>query len=265
MSCYSPITIRQKESFITVPCGRCMGCLQDKRAEWTFRLHQELKNSSSAQFITLTYDDENLLYNENGNGCLYKPDLQNFLKRLRKRDKTNNIRYYAVGEYGSKSFRPHYHLLLFNNSLVDNIYKSWTLGFVQIGKVEAASIHYVTKYLINRYDDMGNLPPQFATMSRRPGIGANYIDENYKFHKKQQLSKVNMNGISLKMPRYYRQKIYSKHEMSVQNSKAEKENDLRNIRDQEIAEEKNRNIFKEKIEAQIAKTHLANKYQKCKF
>ena len=51
---------------------------------------------------------------------LYYRDAQNFLKRLRKQlskiDKDEKVRYYIIGEYGTKSLRPHWHLLLFTNS-----------------------------------------------------------------------------------------------------------------------------------------------------
>ena len=51
---------------------------------------------------------------------LYYPDLQRFLKRLRKYFsklfKDEKIRYYAIGEYGTSSYRPHWHILLFTDS-----------------------------------------------------------------------------------------------------------------------------------------------------
>lgn len=50
---------------------------------------------------------------------LYYRDIQLFLKRLRKfisKNYDEKIRYYIIGEYGTKSLRPHWHLLLFFNS-----------------------------------------------------------------------------------------------------------------------------------------------------
>lgn len=76
-------------------------------------------------------------------GFLFRPDLQNFLKRLRyyiKKDYDKNckqtplLRFFAVGEYGPVSFRPHYHALLFfdDDTLPEKISmfvrKSWQFG-----------------------------------------------------------------------------------------------------------------------------------------
>lgn len=50
---------------------------------------------------------------------LYYRDLQLFMKRLRKQINKNyneKVRFYAIGEYGTDSLRPHWHILLFFNS-----------------------------------------------------------------------------------------------------------------------------------------------------
>ena len=89
-----------------VPCGKCIACLHNKRSDWQFRLRQEHKASKSSMFVTLTYRRKFLPEG----GSLSKRDLQLFLKRLRKKDESVKIRYYAVGEYGSQRKRAHYHL-----------------------------------------------------------------------------------------------------------------------------------------------------------
>lgn len=51
---------------------------------------------------------------------LFNEDLQKFLDRLKKwclRKYGAKIRYFAVGEYGSNSLRPHWHIILFHDSL----------------------------------------------------------------------------------------------------------------------------------------------------
>lgn len=50
---------------------------------------------------------------------LFAPDLKKYLYRLRqylKKHYAIEIRFFAVGEYGSNSLRPHWHILLFHNS-----------------------------------------------------------------------------------------------------------------------------------------------------
>lgn len=108
---------------------------------------------------------------------LYYRDAQNFLKRLRKKlysiDKDEKIRYYIIGEYGTKSLRPHWHLLLFTNS--DKISKSfvdtrsevvslrrsdrcfytnsiisscWRFGYSTVDKADAKVGGYVASYVV---------------------------------------------------------------------------------------------------------------------
>lgn len=96
----------------TIPCGKCAGCRAAKAKAWADRMILELDHSKKAVFLTLTYDNEHLpvLVNVNtgqGTPTLQKRDLQLFLKRLRKAFKGKELRYYAVGEYGSRTLRPH--------------------------------------------------------------------------------------------------------------------------------------------------------------
>ena len=161
MQCFEPISIRNPKGLsaadrITVPCGKCAACLQNRRGEWTNRLKIELEDATSAFFITLTYNEEHVTYCNVAS--LVKSDLQKFIKRLRKSIEPYKIRYYAVGEYGTITNRPHYHIILFNLPVdkIDNVRKAWTdkqgeeIGHIDVGAVTGASIHYVTKYHINK-------------------------------------------------------------------------------------------------------------------
>lgn len=213
------IWVESLNKLIDVPCGKCIPCLQAKRNDWSFRLEQENKVSKSAHFVTLTYDRKHLRSDEK----LSKRDLQLYLKRLRKKDESNRIRYYAVGEYGSKLGRPHYHILLFNSTESD-IRASWTdsqnrpIGIVHVGKVNPASIAYVTKYCIQTipkarqkkgalYDGR-----PFATMSRAYGIGGNYLtDEMVAWHRGGDFNyTMRPDAIKGRLPRFYREKIWYK-------------------------------------------------------
>ena len=41
----------------SVPCGKCLECLQEKKQEWCFRLDIEKRYSDASFFVTLTYED----------------------------------------------------------------------------------------------------------------------------------------------------------------------------------------------------------------
>lgn len=200
-----------------LPCGGCVACLANRRSDWTLRLTHELSSSTSAHFITLTYSDENIYYNENNVPSVYKPHLQNFIKRLRRKT-DNKLRYYAIGEYGTQSLRPHYHVILFNlpNDRLYTIEDSWMddqtiMGFTKTGTVTPGSIHYVTKYHVNKthFPINGNKP--FATMSRRPGIGHDYINKFTDYHQAsiEHAHHTALGGIIQRLPRYYKDKLYT--------------------------------------------------------
>lgn len=207
MICGNLRSICVANKFITVPCGKCLACLSRKRNDWTFRLTEEYKASQSALFVTLTYDRKHMPHD----GGLVKRDVQLFMKRLRKRDGTNKIRYYAVGEYGTKGGRPHYHILLFNSNEGD-VRASWELGIVHVGSVTLASVAYCTKYIVQPGSYPTNLQRPFALMSRGYGIGGHYLsDETVAWHRSGDKNYTFVNDQKVNLPRFYREKIWWSH------------------------------------------------------
>lgn len=220
MQCHCPYIVKDKiKGDIPVPCGRCYACVMRRISGWHFRLAIELKYAKSATFLTLTYDDDHVPVID-GKLSLYKKDLQNFFKRLRYyQDKTkkNAIRYYAVGEYGSKTDRPHYHAILFNADY-DMCDLSWDKGNLYFGEVNDKSIGYVTGYVqksfYKTWDDIKQ--PPFACMSKY--IGVNYLSPSvYNWHKKDLENRcyVNYDGKKISMPRYFKNLIYSDKEREI--------------------------------------------------
>lgn len=122
-----------------IPCGQCYDCRLDYSRMWADRCLLEMKNHEQSWFVTLTYNDEHLRYMVDDDGVisdfptLVKRDFQLFMKRLRKNYKYNNkIRYFAAGEYGDKSLRPHYHAIIFGLKLDKEdliLYKKSPIGF----------------------------------------------------------------------------------------------------------------------------------------
>lgn len=210
-----------KQEYMALPCGKCPPCVKRRASGWSFRLVREEERSNSALFVTLTYDTETVPISKKGYMTLDKTDLQKFFKRLRKRC-YEKVVYYAVGEYGSKTQRPHYHIILFNATpnAVENSWKidNNPIGSIHIGDVTDASIGYTLKYIskkrlipMHANDDRNK---EFSLMSK--GIGANYLTKQMvNWHKRKLEDRMYCplkDGKKIAMPRYYKDKIYNEQE-----------------------------------------------------
>lgn len=210
-----------------VPCGQCGACRHNRRVEWSFRLKEELKHSETCYFITLTYAPEHLPHiDTDTRGTLVKQDLQKFIKRLRRRQERSSCtspRYYGVGEYGSKLGRPHYHVIIFNASqdVIQDLPKLWKFGNTRADPISDARIHYVTKYHVNfdKKSHKNTREPEFALMSKKPGIGAKYIDRAKKWHQENQNLYVINNGYKQNIPRYFKDKIFTEDQIKEMSEK----------------------------------------------
>nr|QJB21654.1 MAG: replication initiator protein [Microvirus sp.] len=230
--CYYPISLNARATkegvYIPpslVPCGRCIECLQTKRASWSFRLKQELIKAKSATFLTLTLNDEHLKKIENCGkyyATLEKKLLQDYFKRVRKYNK-HKLKYFAVGEYGEKNNRPHYHAIVFNS---DNnlLREKWgDYGFVSTDNVSDASIHYVTGYVLKKYGEIDEisgisketyspgLQPPFSIMSK--GLGLSYVNSAKDYHISNQTFKTQKGAQSGYLSRYLKSKIFESNEL----------------------------------------------------
>lgn len=215
MICVSPLVFEGGQR--VVPCGKCYSCLSNRRNDWTFRLRVEAKESATSHFITLTIAPD---YDVNY-GNLNKPEVQMFMKRLRKSVEPIKIRYYLIGEYGTDTYRPHYHMLLFtddyisSDDLTKKLLKNWQFGHIKVDPISEARIHYVTSYHITKSYTPDGLVPSFVLMSRNPGIGYQYLEKNRKKHAKRNQITYNIGGQRQKIPRYYSDKIYPKFERQL--------------------------------------------------
>lgn len=124
--------------------------------------------------ITLTYAPE-FVPSEG----VSRREFQLFLKRLRKFLGDDRLRYFGVGEYGDKTFRPHYHAILYGSDRADMpqaVEACWGKGFVVVKRCSCGAFAYVAQYCTKKMthaDDprLEGRNPEFALMSRRPGIG----------------------------------------------------------------------------------------------
>lgn len=215
----TPFTRKVESNYYTLPCGKCPNCYARRISGWSFRLMEEEKISSSSYFITLTY--ENPPMTENGFMTLKKSDFQNFMKRLRKIN-SEELKYFACGEYGSKTMRPHYHAIIFNAN-PDTIEKAWKLklksiGHVHYGQASKASVGYTLKYMSKTskvpFHDRDDRVKEFQLMSK--GLGKSYMKKStIEWHKKDVINRVYLpieEGKKIAMPRYFKDKIYNSDE-----------------------------------------------------
>lgn len=185
-------TTRCERPFNGHGCGACLPCRLKKRREWTHRIMLEADLHADNAFLTLTYRD--------GPFSLEPLDHRRFMDALRKRLKPLRVRFYAVGEYGEKHGRPHYHYALFGYpsckrgsvsarargkyrccAPCDILEEVWGRGFIYNKPLEMGSARYIARYVIKkmtRFDDprLGNRHPEFARMSLKPGIGAGVVE-----------------------------------------------------------------------------------------
>ena len=200
-------------------------------------------------FITLTYNDAHLPFNNNNNSqpSLNLRHFQLFIKRLRKKYSHKTIRFFHCGEYGDINNRPHYHALLFNHDFEDKYhYKTkneqkyyissvldqlWTdpktktnMGFSVIGDLTFDSAAYVARYCLKKItgkpaaEHYQGRVPEYATMSRRPGIGQGWLEQfksdvypsGFVIHE----------GRKMSPPKYYDRIINETDEKAVRRSRS---------------------------------------------
>lgn len=167
-------------------CGQCLPCRINRARQWQWRQVLESLCHEENCFITLTYGPGAIP----ADGSLKPRDLQLFLKSLRERIYPSRIRFFAVGEYGEGTLRPHYHLSVFGmsgysvfsshaqaRSGAELVNACWPHGFTLCGEFTPASAGYLTGYVVKKLKDrstgaLNGLHPEFARMSNRPGIGA---------------------------------------------------------------------------------------------
>lgn len=188
-----------------LPCGKCLPCLQSRARVWTHRIMLEAAQWSDNAFVSLTYEDQALTF-VGDRPTLNYPDVQLFLKRLRKAYEPNRFRFYLSGEYGDETERPHYHAAFFNFptcargrtrrrfgfgdrpiwrgccAACELVGETWKLGDVDLGVLETSSAQYVAGYILKKMTHRQDFrlfgrDPEFSQMSRQPGVGLSALHE----------------------------------------------------------------------------------------
>lgn len=159
------------------------------------------------------------------------------------------LRFFMSAEYGDRSLRPHMHAIIFNlfipdlkpykkNDQGDQLYTSewlnsfWTVedpkkdkfkrpkglkGMIIIGKPDWESIAYTARYVCKKLNgeyanvyEKFNIEPEFSLMSRNPGIGRTFYEENKQKIETQDFFYIEgkRGARPFSIPRYYRDLYY---------------------------------------------------------
>lgn len=235
----------------TIPCGKCIGCRLEYSRQWADRLMLEYKfhNPDECWFVTYTYDDENVPINfyiaSDGQRypslSLDKAEFRQFNKSLRKHY-PDGLRFFAAGEYGEQTFRPHVHAIYFGlpldfEKLVKwkvtdqgfTLYKCpeleafWNRGNVLVSSVSWETCAYVARYVTKKlngdaskfYEEF-NIEPEFSLMSRRPGIGRKYFDLHPEIVEQGIHVSAGSRAINSSAPRYFKNILKSSKDLTNQ-------------------------------------------------
>lgn len=185
------------------PCGRCAPCRVNRAAEWSVRMVHESEEFPGSAFLTLTYESEEVI-------SLDKTHLQLAFKRARKAGLV--FKYYACGEYGGRTFRPHYHVCLFYEGVLGFVPDAslgkgngklewWPYGLVNLGTFNASSARYTADYLLKA---SGVEYPVFLEAPFRlvsQGMGRRFFSRN-----RAQIERhgVSLGGYHKPLSRYYK-------------------------------------------------------------
>lgn len=184
-------------------------------------------------FVTLTYAEAPL--------GLVPDHLRDFWKRLRRSLGAQRISYFACGEYGERTRRPHYHACVFGYWPEDAVrhggrefplYRSarldklWSHGQCTFGTVSFESAQYVAGYIAKKVigpaaeafyqaevvdEETGELrlepiEPEFSRSSRKPAVGLRWL-ERYGESDAWRHDSVVTRGAPSRIPKYYDRKL----------------------------------------------------------
>lgn len=222
MECLKMLKVRHGENVHVVPCGKCAFCLTNKRSSWMFRIYHEMRTQLvPGWFLTLTYDEKHVKRVPDGRLSLRFRDVQLYLKRIRKDG--HYVKYICVGEYGGVTHRPHYHMLLWTDALPSYLQQEWKsskdgtpMGIIHFGRITMSSAMYTLKYIIQpKQRDVDGIERTRAQFSKGLGLGylTNSVYNYHTFDYDDPIIFSVIDGRKVALPRYYKNKIFTKFQM----------------------------------------------------
>lgn len=258
--------LKPYEKVVPIPCGCCIGCRLDYSRNWANRCYLESLNYKYNYFITFTYDDDHVPIGEIGNYTLRYKHFVDFLKRLRihyiRKYNHTGIKYMVSGEYGTNTFRPHYHAIFFNLPIFDlsedfkqidengdlsihqfnnkgSVYyyseelnKLWSYGNVVVGEANWQSMAYVARYIVKKqlgsskstYSMLG-IDPEFMHVSN--GIAKDYYLANKDvIYELDNLNVLHEKPVTIKPPRYFDYLLKKEDEYFFRDIKKKREQNI---------------------------------------
>lgn len=212
----------------------------NRQKAWVARLVEELRNHDTNYFVTLTYSDEYVPCDENGEMSVSKSDVIKLNRDMRKRFQQGKLRnpvdsfilgspewlplpkglkyqYYITSEYGPNfTQRPHYHGVWYGleveQPLAEVLFRSlWPYGHVSVFPAKEGAAGYISKYLVadgvgkDTYHGDGVKP--FSLMSK--GLGKSYVERMGDWHRADPSRMYTQyHGSKGSMDRYLKHKIY---------------------------------------------------------
>lgn len=202
-----------KPVYLLAPCGSCYNCRLNRARDWTIRTIHEYSSlefrNTFMYFITFTYDNAHI----EDNNLDYR-HIQLFMKKLRKNYPNDKLKYLCVGEYGFKTGRKHFHMIIFgfkNKVNYKLLHQLWQYGNIDVDLVRNYSaISYLLKYAFKDYKISkkeyladGRTPPLFRCSK---SFGKEYAVDNLDQMMKDGF--ISHNNYKYRIPRYYRNLYY---------------------------------------------------------
>lgn len=225
-----------------VPCGKCPNCRSKSRYDLSTRIFFETSFAKSAYFITLTYSEDCLPLSKEGRPCFDKKQVQDFMKRVRRRLEPTRLRFFLtceygdgkdaqkyLNQYGTEFGRSHYHAIFICDTkrtlreMRDIVSESWSFGYTSVSSCSMARIQYATQYalkdedyLYKKYEDGDPCKP-FRLFSLRPGLGAGFGNDEkpiigflneYVYNDGLHLrDRITVSGKQRAIPRYWKDRL----------------------------------------------------------
>lgn len=205
----------QIEKSFFVPCGKCHDCRCNRIRHWATRMMHEAEMHPVSIFATYTYDNDHVPRNDDGDMTLVNYHWPAYMRELRRDFGAGirffQVGEYGIGcqvcekpqqlctceNYVPGLGRPHHHAAIFGTSYADGVfYKSeggktyytsekmsehWPHGHCCFTNLTYEGAAYIAGYAQKKlYGDVApahyrDRLPEFITMSRRPGIGGNWL------------------------------------------------------------------------------------------